>query len=248
LFEIIKSSKEYKYICDETIQRVINAAIPKYKTEKLALKSVKSTLREISAAFLSDADIKKANANISDTAYVLTLHQSTRERTHHFKQMIEDIKQATGFKSVFDIGCGFQPFSIPFVEVLRGVEYYGMDIHEGIIQLVNNLFNSLSIKGGAFTGDILVKTPEIEVDCVFMFKLLPLLERMEKGGARRVLNELNFRYAAISFPTKTLSGKNVGMKDTYNAFVRNELGEFPVIMDEEYRNEILYVLVNPKRV
>ncbi|MCL2702470.1 MAG: methyltransferase [Defluviitaleaceae bacterium] len=249
LFEAVKASKEYGGICGETVQRVIFAAVPKYKSEKLVLKSVKSTLREISAAFLPEAAVKRAESIMNETdwdcsgdvlaktAEVLDLHQSTLERKRHFARMLCDIRRVTGFNSVLDVGCGLGPFMIPHTDCMKGVEYYAMDVHTRAIALVRKLIEKLGIKGEAFAGDILVKTPETSVDCVFMFKLLPLLERLEKNGARRVLGELNARYAAISFPTKTMSGKNVGMKDTYDAFMNG----LPVIYREEYANEVLYI-------
>ena len=250
----VKESKEYSRICDETVLRIISAAAPKYKSDKEALKSVKATLREISAAFLTEGNLRKARGillsinwenqqDILDkTGHILSLHQSSRERLPHFSHMIEDVWRETSFRSVLDIGCGLCPFFIPHMTVLKGVNYYAMDIHRGAVDLVNMFFDCLSISGCAVAGDILIGTPETQADCAFLFKLLPFIERVEKGGSKRIIGGLNCDYIAATFPTRSLSGKNVGMKNTYSALVRDVLSAFPVVYEKEYANEILFIL------
>ena len=254
LFEAVKSAKGYGGICGDTILRVIDGAMLKYKGEKHILKSVKSTLREISAAFMPESGFRKAKGialgiNWGDmgdvlekTGEILALHQSTLERKGHFAEMLGDIKRETGFASVLDIGCGLHPFAIPHASCMQGVAYYAMDIHEGAVELVDILFKGLGIEGCAIAGDILAKAPDVQADCAFMFKLLPLLSRLEKNAAARVLRGLEAGFAAVSFPTRSISGRNVGMRSSYGEFVRRELGGFAVVFEKEYANEVLYVM------
>jgi hypothetical protein len=61
--EIIKSSKKYNSVCDETILRISENEIGKYKSDKEVIKSVKTKLHQITGAFIGGEEIKKAHAS-----------------------------------------------------------------------------------------------------------------------------------------------------------------------------------------
>ncbi|MDR1703335.1 MAG: hypothetical protein LBS19_01445 [Clostridiales bacterium] len=254
LFDEIKASKEYGVICDETINRVIYTMTGRYKSDKLTLKAIKSTLREISGAFADAKALKRAEQLIEEmrgggderiarlSAEVLRLHSSSRERETFFGELIHDIREATGFKSVIDIGCGFTPFHLLMIPGWRDIDYLGIDINTAAVALLNRFFELIKAKARARAGDVLVSPPEESAGCALLFKTLPLLEHWEKGAGRRLVNGLRCPFVAITFPIKSLGGRDVGMKRTYQEYMEREFAGFNTVMYKEYRNEMGYVL------
>ncbi len=47
-------------------------------------------------------------------------------------------------------------------------------------------------------------------------KLLSVLETDEKGAAERLLERIPAEYIFVTFPTRSLSGRDVGMEKTYS--------------------------------
>ncbi|MCL2321544.1 MAG: hypothetical protein FWC47_05475 [Oscillospiraceae bacterium] len=244
----IKASKKYNSICDETIIRISENEMKKNKSDKEIIKSVKTKLYQISGAFISDDSIKfiYKNYELSKSfPMVEALHSSTAERISFAKEMYRDIFSVTGDEcSILDIGCGLNPFFLGNMKKLYGGKYFATDINLKLIKLLNIFFASTNIDGHAFPNDVLYKVPDIHVENVFLFKILPLFEQQQKGSSKRIIEEIDSEYFTITFPTKTLSGKNVGMKNFYNNFIKNNFTEeeFEYCFEKEYINELLYII------
>lgn len=106
------------------------------------------------------------------------------------------------------------------------------------------LFTSTNINGCAFANDALYKTPDVQVQNVFLFKIIPLLEQQQKGYSKILIDQLQSEFFTITFPTKSLSGKNVGMYQFYDEFMKNCFteNEFEYCLQKEYLNELLYII------
>jgi len=93
-------------------------------------------------------------------------------------------------------------------------------------------------------ADILSKIPTVATDVVLLFKIIPLLEQQKKDYYRQLINELQAKYIVVTFPTKTMSGKSVGMLENYtkqfDEFV--ESSGFQTLFRKSYRNELLYII------
>jgi len=244
--KIIKANKKYNSICDETIIRIVQNEANKYKSEKDIIKSAKNKLHQISGAFINENNINKAfgllkNLNEEAVYKILSLHVSSLERKDFINEMYKDIIFIAGNNcSVLDIACGFNPFYMSnFFK-----KYYAADINIKIIDLLNYFFNCADINGHAFANDILYKIPDIQVNNTFLFKIIPLLEQQKKGYSKILLDRLSSEFFTITFPTKSLSGKNVGMFNFYNNFMKSNFHEteFEYCFIKEYLNELLYII------
>ena len=85
--------------------------------------------------------------------------------------------------------------------------------------------------------------PEEAFDLALLFKLLPLLERQETGGAARVMEAVNAPRLVVSFPTRTLGGRSVGMAVNYAHWMEEHLpGDMTILEQFETRNELYYII------
>ncbi|MCL2518618.1 MAG: hypothetical protein FWF15_08655 [Oscillospiraceae bacterium] len=236
IYNTIKNSKKYSNICDETINRIIADESKKYKSEKDVVKSVKTKLHQISGAFY---ETKKIDVN-DDIMQIMRCHVSTLERIDFVFEMYEDIfKNVPKSDTVLDVACGFNPFILPFLKVKQ---YYAVDINVDNVNLLNEFFRLNNLNGFAYAGDVLYKIPEIESDVVFLFKILPLIEQQKKGYSKFLLDNLKSDWFVITFPTKSLSGKDYGMYNFYRNFMKENFPDYDYIFEREYKNELLLIL------
>jgi len=79
---------------------------------------------------------------------------------------------------------------------------------------------------------------------VLLLKALPCLEQQEKGVSENILRALNAKYIVISFPSKSLTGREKGMATYYDQFILEILGRLSLdYFRLEYSNEVFYVAI-----
>ena len=256
LYAEIAASKKYHYICEETLRRVCGEEAPKYRSAREAVKAAKARLHRISGAFIEERDLRQAQVLFAqsdkpidaETARtLLRLHASSLERLPFLVEMFGDILRHTApCERVLDIACGFNPLVLALLPDNGIAHYLATDIHTGCVELVNGFFAAHGISGEAVAGDILHTVPEAPVDVALLFKILPLLEQQRKGSALRVASALRARCLAVSFPTRSLSGRQVGMYTTYQRFMEEtffaEPAGYRCVLEKEYANELLFVV------
>ncbi len=227
IIEQITASKKYKSICPDTIRRIAAEELPKYKSEKDTLKAIKTRLHCISGSFTCSGGT----------------HISGNERQSFESELFGDIFMfAEKHDSILDIACGLNPLRVPQVYT----SYYATEIDGELVSSVNAYFKHNELNGKAELCDILCKIPQGSYDLAFLFKLLPLLEQQKKGYAKTLLNTINAQYIAVTFPTKSLTGKSKGMQQFYSDFMLNLLPSLKptLIFQKIYPNEQLFILQN----
>ncbi len=261
LIEQVTLSKKYAHICHDTIAGIAAAEYPKHKDDKTRLKAVKNKLHQISGSFLTEKEISCAGDIITTTDWnnkqgrdsscraLLAMHTSTRERLLFFELLYRDIFSITGKPdSIIDIACGFNAFALPLLQIADNVQYLGFDISLKAVSLINHFFAAMQINGKAEGADALYSdlSKKQHHNLALLFKILPLLERQQKGYGAKQLSNLNADYIAISFPTKTMSGKSVGMAQSYNAYMLQTASEAgkKIVYQSEYSNEMLFILTD----
>ena len=263
--EEILSSKKYATLHKPMILRVCEQEYKKYSNTKERIKGTKNTLHAMYGAYLFNESYKKANklldVAISDKKClintehqnypanelekILRLHASTKERLPNLKEFYQFIFDNTGpAESILDIGCGFNPFTLPFFPKMPS-KYHALDIDTRIADLNNRYFAAINLPELSGCADIAVSTPDISADVVFLFKLLPLIDRQIKGRSANLLKELKAKFFVVTYPTKTLTGKEKGMQSFYAAAFKDVLGgNFTVAASKEIGTELVYIVVN----
>jgi len=243
LFEKLVQSKKYRDVCPDTIRRILSECALKYKKEKDVEKAAREKLHGITSAFMSESEFKRAMklAESGDLESLLACHASTRERLPlaDMDRCYGAIFEVTGKpESVLDLACGMNPVYLK--QRLPEARIVGVDI-SGQSKTVIQACCGAEI----LHGDLLCEgsIPRERFDVALLFKILPLLDRQMSGSADRVLKRIDARFIAVSFPTRTLGGRNVGMAENYSRWMEEHLPENRAVAAKlETGNELFYIL------
>jgi 16S rRNA (guanine(1405)-N(7))-methyltransferase len=256
VFQKLKQSKKYKYLCDDTLYRISHWAVQRFHSKE-AVKAARNKLHQVYGAFFAKINplkmqklLKQISADPdaetlkSIAVKIMQSHTSTSERIPFMKQFYSDLFKRIGKpKKIFDAACGLNPFSIPWMDLQPDTEYYACDIDTQLIKAVNIFFGCLSSSYRAECADILVSIPGFTGDVVFLLKTLPCLEQQQKGISEKLLTSLKASYVVISFPSATLCGKAKGMGNYYDTFALKLINSLNFnYIKLEYPNELFYVI------
>lgn len=240
LCEKLLSSKKYRDVCPDTICRIVAECVPKYKREKDVEAAARERLHGITAAFMTDAEYRRALrlAEEHDFEALLACHASTRERLPIavMDALYEKIFAVTGVpETLADLACGLNPaylrWKYPQIRVT------GADVSGQCVRILQ------SLDVDAHLSDLLCAVPDGRFDAALLFKVLPLLERQKTGAADDVLQSVNAKSVVVSFPTRSLSGRNVGMEENYSRWMDAHIPENRTVAGRfTTENELFYIL------
>ena len=224
--EAILASKKYREVCPDTVRRVFAQKCAAYKSLREADKAARAALHQITGAFLSAEETARACALAEEYAAgrrealdeALLLHASTRERARAYPALFARAFAAAGGKpaSALDLACGLDPIALGGLGVEKA---FGVDIQGGAVRAVNEWARAAGWEIRAQCADLLCAPELPRADMALLMKLLPLLERQQSGFARRLLEECPAEAMLVTFPTRTLGGRNVGMERQYAAWM-----------------------------
>ena len=249
--QVIDSGK-YAFIAQDTVLRLCEEYLPRYKSKKDVIKAVKKQLHIIHGAFFPDRCHEQAMALLDNNAVtdvelslqLMQLHPSTRERLPVLQAFYDFLASyLQGAKTVLDIGCGFHPCAFPFMGLPEGVVYTAGDIDHDTVKVVHSLFKRLRVAHNIRILDAVGKLPDVQVDVAFMFKLVPVLEQQKKGLAYSMMAELRAKVIVVTFPVKSLSGREKDMEQFYSSqFEKNLPTAFSVMQKAVIGTELVYVV------
>ncbi len=238
----LKASKRYASLCPETLENALKDAFRRYKKPKDAEKAARERLHGITGAFLAPEELRRAEDLLNRwtrgdeelLGKVLSLHASTRERLPlcAMDAIYARIFSYTGRPgSILDLACGFNPIYLG----AHSLRVLGVDIQVDAGQAIRRWAEKNALPVRILTRDLTISPPpEGEFDLTLAMKLLPVLERQSPGAARRMLEAIPSRWVAVSFPTRTLSGRTIGMEEHYAQW-------FVQRMPESYTLEACFV-------
>jgi 16S rRNA (guanine(1405)-N(7))-methyltransferase len=256
----IAASKKYKGLYLKTIERVVEVCLEKYP-EKEAEKRARNLLHQIwGAYFTGRPDFKKLLKKLEENAKIvggptshnpketvlpiLRLQSSIKERIPILETFYQKIFTITGQpKSIIDWACGLNPLSWPWMNLPESCYYLGLDIDKGQNVFLNNVFKITGKNNfQAKLGDILIdNSPKANV--IFLFKILPLLEHQQKSVSLDILKRMPAKFLVVSFPTKSIGGRNKEMIDFYSKqfhdLVKNEPWQIEKII---FPTELVFIV------
>ncbi len=260
LAEEIAETKKAKHMDPGLIQQVLSRELRNAKSRKEVVKNVKSKLYQVSGAYRNDnldySTLKEKLSGITPETpleelkpvclEIMHTHASTRERAgildELYGEIFRDIPQP---KTICDLACGLNPFSIPWMPLEPGFRYEAFDLFSDMSNLINCFFEKRRIDGKASQANLLYGMPGGPYDLAFLFKVIPCLEQIDKYGGRHMLNQLSYsvRYAAVSFPGASLSRKEKGMPRNYEVHFMNIVEEDAwEIRKIKFPSELVFVL------
>jgi len=274
LIFVIKKKKELKEVSDDFVRDQLFDYLTKNKRKvsflvkdfskksakyKQIIKEVRASLRKVYGLFrieenfnlrkklVEDLVISSAKRRKELIRKILETHSSTKERLLFYEDLYEKIFKITGKpKGIIDIGCGINPFSIPFMK-LRKLNYFAFDLSEEETGLLQKFFNYLQQKNKFFIGkakvlDVFNWRDKRKADLCFLFKMTDVLDR-GKGHkvTEGIVKRIPAKYVVISFATKTMSGKKMTAPNRkWMEWMCRRLGYHYRTL--EFSNELFYVI------
>lgn len=253
--EVQKSSK-YHTIIPDLIARIVSLEIKKRQSRKDIIKAAKRKLHQIGGAYISRdipysfyrdefkklQDVDTAEDFPALCKKIMRLQSSTNERISiletFYTTILDDIRP---IKSIADIACGLNPLAIPWMSLDEGTVYYAYDIYADMVSFLNEFMEITPVYGHAIQCDITESLPQKQVDLVFMLKCLPCLEQIEKDFFSHYFKGFNGKYMIISFPVRSLGGKNKKMRENYENKFMSYMKDLNVKIDKfEFSTELAF--------
>ncbi len=209
---------------------------------KALIKHVRAELRTVYGIFIDKSlasvkdDLEKGKVREKKA---LSSHRSSKERMGFYRDFYRRIFSITGKPfSIIDIAAGMNPFSFPYMGIGSGVYYIALELNQNDADLIQKYFDAASIKGNALKHDIKEKPIRYRADIAFAFKIFDMLD---SKIAERIIKELNVKWIAASFSTKTVSKKDMKAKRRagFQKMLRRLGMEYKTL---EFPNEIVYVI------
>lgn len=253
----ILQSKKYRYIYRPTIERIVCDLVGRYPDKELE-KNVKKKLHMVWGAYFVRPNFEKlgrklkthkskvkTEESLRDDIFIkdlLELQTSTKERLPIYDNYYKKIYAITGVPNkIIEYGCGVNALSYPWMG--EGVKYIGYDVDRELIDFMNLVFGELGIDGAQVNlGDVFEEKFE-RADMYLLLKVLVLFERQQKNYSLELLKKIPAKYIVVSFPTKSISGKDRGMKQNYQRMFRALIVDEPWQLSEiEFGNEIVFIV------
>lgn len=226
----IRASKRYRHVSEEMVRRISEAELRHAADLRAAVKATKRKLHQAVGAFGGQpppydslcVTLRTAAAEGTPGAMAaacrdaLRWHASTRERIPILADLYREVFALTGRPRVIvDLGCGLGPLALPWMGLPSEMAYHAYDVDEMAVGFVNSFFELLGLPRLAEVRDVLTRCPTQRADVALLLKMVPTLEQQEEGSGRRLLDALDARFVVVSFPVRSLGGREKGMVRNY---------------------------------
>jgi 16S rRNA (guanine(1405)-N(7))-methyltransferase len=229
--ESILASRKYRSISRSLIQEVARRELPRRRNLQEATKAARSKLHQIAGAFVEEqppyakwlAELQAAReagepALMEACLRIMKHHSSARERVPSLTDFYMTVLDGIGpIDSILDIACGLNPLSIPWMPITQETRYFAVDIYSDLIAFLGDFLRIIEQPGDASEHNIIGSVPDVEVDVALILKTIPCLEQVDPTVGRRLLEGLRARVMLVSFPARSLGGRNRGMVENYSA-------------------------------
>lgn len=175
---------------------------------------------------------------------IMAGHVSTRERLPELERFYAEVFGALPpVGRLVDCACGLNPLAAPWMPLQPGVSYFACDLYADMCAFVGAALPLLGLRGEAAVWDLAAAAPPWEADVALVLKTLPVLEHVRRGAGRELLRGLQAPRLVVSFPTRSLGGRNVGMAATYAGQMRSIAdGEGWRYETLEFTGELVFVV------
>lgn len=221
-----QASARYHSIDLGLIERVGREALQRYPFLKAAVKATKTALHQIIGAYNGRAlpyaqwldKLRRATDLMKHTEVcrdLMSSHASTRERLPVLAHLYPACLGTQPPRRVLDWGYGLNPLAIPWMRLPSQAFYAAYDIDTALCDFLNSALPLLGVCGEASICDLVNGPPPVAADVALVLKVIPLLEQRRRGAGADVLRAIQAPRLIVSFPSRSLGGRNVGMATTY---------------------------------
>lgn len=260
----VLGSAKYRDFDPGLVREVGARELAKGRDTRAAIKATKSKLHQVSGVYQGGredyagwlADLAAAyaadpggrgEAVRAASARIMEHHASTRERLPILGPFYDAIFGALPpIGTVLDVACGLNPLALPWMPLAPGASYAACDIDQRLIGFLDGYLALPPVRGRAELRDVTRDPPPPPADLALILKAIPCLEQLDREAGRRLLDTIRARHLAISFPARSLGGRDKGMAATYRArFAALAAGRDWAVESFEFPSELVFVVTTP---
>jgi 16S rRNA (guanine(1405)-N(7))-methyltransferase len=225
----VRRGKKYRQISEVLLSHIGADELEKRSSFKGAVKATRNKLHQVGTLYFERTiDYARAIEAMIDARQegedelrrhaikLMQSHTSTRERIgilpELYTQLMELLPEP---RVVLDVACGLNPLAYLWMNLPPSTQYHAFDIFSDLIEFVGRVLDLYGVSSTAQVRDIIHEPPAMEADLALVLKSLPCLEQIEKGAGRSLLEALNSRFVAVSYPVQGVGGRAKGMRDNY---------------------------------
>ena len=253
----VKESAKYAQIESNLVRQIALEELKNQKDQRAALKSTRTRLHRLTGAFLTTKldyakwlgvfeamPDKRSEEFLEARKAMIKLHASTHERLPFLELFFQVcLAPVAPISSLLDLACGLNPLALPWMPLADHCEYHACDVVEPLTVFLQNFFTLTAQPGSVFTCNLLESIPQQPVQVAFLLKLLPILDQVDPNASSRLLEQVQADHLLVSYPSKSLSGRSKGMKQTYAEHLeRVTAGKGFQIRSFDFPNETAYLL------
>jgi len=228
----VRQSRKYRAVAEPLVRRIGAAESRRRRSLGEAVKATKNKLHQVAGLYFAGqpdydgwlrqiAQATDEGARRAALRAIMAQHASTRERLpileSFYQRVFADIAPV---RSVLDLACGLNPLSLPWMPLAAGATYHAVDVYEDLVDFLQRALALLGAAGRAEVRDLLAGSPADEADVALLLKAIPCLEQLDPEAGAFILDTINVRHIVVSFPTRTVGGRDVGMRQAYAARFR----------------------------
>ncbi len=257
LIDQVSRSAKYAQLAGTLVSRVTEEEAKKYKSKQAIIQSARTRLHQLTGAYLApkinyaqwldkfkSLDPKTYNGLESTSLRMMRLHASTYERIEVLPTFFQTtLASIAPVKSILDLACGLNPLSIHWMPLAEDFTYFASDVVSPMVHFLWHYFELFGINGNASILDLSYSIPSQPVQLALLMKTLPLIEQIEHGLSRKILENLNAEHILVTYPLLSLGGRKKGMEETYRSqFDDLVSGRNWKIQEFAFPNEIAYLV------
>lgn len=257
LIDQVSHSPKYAQLAGTLVSRIAREEARKYKSKQDIIQSSRTRLHQLTGAYLTPKldyahwldNFKSLSSNDgfglkSMSLQMMRLHASTSERIEFLPTFFQTtLASISPVKSVLDLACGLNPLSIPWMPLAEEFSYFASDVVSPLVHFLWHYFELFGVHGNASILDLSFSIPHQPVHLALLMKTLPLMEQIERGLAKKILDGLNAEHILVTYPLRSLGGRKKGMEETYRSqFDQLTTGRGWKIQEFSFPNEVAFLV------
>ena len=229
LVAAVTTSAKYHLVSRDLVVAIGTRELRDQRSFKDAVKATKNKLHQVAGAFmdarprydqwlvlLDNAKQQGPDDFRAACAAIMATHASTRERLPILSAFYDTIFAALPpVRSVLDLASGLNPLALPWMPLAADARYTACDIYHDMTDFLTAYLAIAGVAGRADVCDLVAAAPDDEADLALVLKALPTLEQLDRDAGGRLLRSLRARAVLVSFPARSLGGRNKQMVATY---------------------------------
>ncbi len=257
LVQAVHKSAKYRNISVNVVRNVGARELAARRNLRDAVKATKNKLHQVGGAYWDSASyagwldrLRRARSAGDDVELrricreAMGQHSSTRERLvildSFYTRTLAGLPPP---RVVLDLACGLNPMAIPWMPLAQKVQYYACDMYTDLAGFLNEYLRIMGIQGQAEACDVLQSAPGIRADLALILKTLPCAEQLDRAAAARLLDVVQADHLLVSFPVRSLGGRDKKMLENYEAhFQELLLGKPWVVQRFEFPTELAFLV------